>query len=141
MRPAHRRPRLILLVALGGALGTALREALALTWPAPAGGFPLTIFLINVVGAFALGFLLEALSHGGPDEGRRREVRLFVGTGVLGGFTTYSALATDTATLLGGPSAVGVAYGVVSVAAGFLTALLGVALAARLAHRRNRGAR
>ncbi len=141
MRPAHRRPRLILLVALGGALGTALREALALTWPAPAGGFPLTIFLINVVGAFALGFLLEALSHRGPDEGRRREVRLFVGTGVLGGFTTYSALATDTATLLGGPTAVGVAYGVVSVVAGFLTALLGVALAARLAHRRSGGAR
>ena len=49
-----------------------------------------------VAGAFLLGWLLEALSRGGPDEGRRRAIRLFVGTGIMGGYTTYSSFAVDT---------------------------------------------
>ncbi|WP_371740714.1 CrcB family protein, partial [Frigoribacterium sp. CFBP 13712] len=92
----HLRWRFIGLVALGGTIGTGLREALALSFPAAPGSIPVTILLINVVGAFALGLLLESLMRRGPDAGRRRDLRLFIGTGVLGGFTTYSALAVDT---------------------------------------------
>ncbi|MBD4267628.1 CrcB family protein, partial [Xanthomonas citri pv. citri] len=66
------------LVFAGGVVGTAVREALSLAFPA-IGGVPVTIFAINVVGAFALGMLLEALVRCGPDVGARRSVRLFVG--------------------------------------------------------------
>ncbi|WP_239451910.1 CrcB family protein [Frondihabitans sp. PAMC 28766] len=132
MRPVHLRFRHIGLVALGGAVGTAFREGLALSFPAPPQGFPVTVFVINVVGSFVLGLLLETLSRRGPDEGSRRLLRLAFGTGVLGGFTTYSALATDVASRL--PHATGVAFGyaAASLVLGVLAALIGVAVASRL---------
>lgn len=92
---------------LGGMAGTLARSGLAEIVPTPA-GLPLGILLINLTGAFSLGVLLEALARSGPDEGRRRALRLLAGTGFLGGFTTYSALAVDSALLLGagrGPEA------------------------------------
>jgi CrcB protein len=134
-RPVHLRARYLLLVALGGAIGTGIREAFALTFPARQGGFPVTIFLINIVGAFVLGALLEALSRRGPDEGRRRTLRLLIGTGVLGGFTTYSSFATDTASLT--QTALGTAflYAAVTLVVGFAASGAGIALAAALHHR------
>lgn len=130
--PLFLRPRLVGLVALGGAIGTGIREALALTWPAATTGFPLTILLINVVGSFALGLLLESLTRQGADEGGRRNSRLFVGTGVLGGFTTYSSWVTDVATRLGPATGVALAYAAASLVLGLVAALAGIALAARL---------
>ncbi|WP_378148706.1 fluoride efflux transporter FluC [Cnuibacter sp. UC19_7] len=128
-RGVHLRPGLILLVAGGGAIGTALREAVSLAVPA-VGGFPAAVFGINLVGAFVLGFLLEALSRRGPDTGRRRLLRLGLGTGVLGGFTTYSALAADSAVLLTGPEAwLGVVYALATVVLGAGATLAGIALA------------
>jgi CrcB protein len=88
------------LVLLGGAIGTAGREGLHLLLPAE-GGIPWSVFLVNIVGAALLGALLAHLAAVEPETPRRREVRLFVGTGILGGFTTYSALATDTVLLAG----------------------------------------
>jgi fluoride exporter len=82
------------LVAVGGMLGTAVRAALTLALGDPLG--PWLVPLINVVGAFALGVVLGLLSRATPDP-RRRAVQHFVGTGVLGGFTTYSALAVESA--------------------------------------------
>lgn len=137
MRPLHLRPRLVLLVAAGGAVGTAIREALALSFPAPPGTFPWTVFGINLVGSFALGLLLELLALSGPDEGGRRGARLFVGTGVIGGFTTYSAFANDGAALIEAATPVGVAYALSTVVLGFAAAVAGVAVAARI--RRSRG--
>jgi len=92
----HLRWEYLGLVFLGGTVGTALREVLLLLDP---GDIAIT-FAINVTGALLLGALLETLLGRGPDAGRRRGIRLLVGTGVLGGFTTYSALATDTGLLL-----------------------------------------
>ncbi|KZC94323.1 MULTISPECIES: FluC/FEX family fluoride channel [Clavibacter] len=134
-RPVHLRASSLGLVALGGAVGTGLREALALTWPAPAGGLPVTILLINLVGAFVLGALLEGLALRGPDEGRRRGIRLLVGTGVLGGFTTYSALATDAAVLTGSALGTALAYAALSIVVGAAASLAGVAAGGAL-HRR-----
>jgi CrcB protein len=138
-RPVHLRWSSIGLVALGGAVGTGIREALALTWPAPAGGFPVTVLLINVVGAFALGALLEALARSGPDEGRRRGIRLLVGTGVLGGFTTYSSLATDAAALTGPALGTALAYAGLTLVIGAAASVAGIASGAAL-HRRAAGA-
>ncbi|MFP3468335.1 fluoride efflux transporter FluC, partial [Leifsonia sp. SIMBA_070] len=71
------------------------------------------IFAINLSGALILGWLLSALKMRGPDEGRRSTVRLFVGTGVLGGYTTYSTFAFGTVGFLGdGEPALGIAYAV-----------------------------
>lgn len=99
IRPPYRQWRYLGLVAAGGTIGTALREAVTMVVP-DLDVFPIATFGINLLGAFALGLLLELLTRSGPDVGRRRGIRLLVGTGVLGGFTTYSALATATALLL-----------------------------------------
>ena len=137
-RPVHLRSRSLGTVVVGGTLGTGAREALALTFPAAPGTLPVTIAVINVVGSFALGLLLESLLRRGPDRGRRRDLRLLVGTGVLGGFTTYSALAVDTGLLLDGHAGVALAYALGSVVAGVLAAAGGVALGAALARGRDR---
>lgn len=131
--PLRRRLPLVLLVVAGGAVGTALRVLVTLAVP-PAGSFDTAIFAINVVGAFVLGLLLERLLRGGPDEGRRRVLRLGLGTGVLGGFTTYSSLAIETATLgAAGDVLTASVYGLASVLLGVLAAAAGIAVGARWA--------
>jgi len=136
-RPVHLRWRYIGLVAIGGTLGTAAREALSLLIPAT-GAFPVSIFLINITGAFALGFLLEYLLRAGPDEGRRRRLRLLVGTGFMGGYTTYSTLAVGVAdALAGGEAALGILYGIVSVIVGIAAGFAGIALGAGTHRRRS----
>lgn len=112
-------------------IGTGVRAALAGAFPA-VDGISWAILGINVVGAFCLGLLLEALAHRGPDEGRRRTLRLFVGTGVLGGFTTYSTLADDTARLLDvGRWGAGTGYALLSVVLGLAVVVAGLWVAGR----------
>lgn len=79
----------LLLVALGGALGSCARHLVQrFANPPLASGFPWGTFAVNVVGSLALGALVAASAV----EGRvQPPLRLFVATGVLGGFTTYSA--------------------------------------------------
>lgn len=86
-------------VFAGGVLGTAVRAALESALPAQPGGWPWTTFAINVSGSFLLGLLLETLSRRGPDAGPRRYLRLGLGTGVMGGYTTYSTFAVEAAEL------------------------------------------
>ena len=57
---------------------------------------------VNLLGAFLLGLLLAGLARRGPDTGRRLTLRLLLGTGVLGGFTTYSTFSLDTVALVEG---------------------------------------
>lgn len=119
------------LVVVGGCFGAAAREAVEQALPTPAGGFPVATFAINLAGALVLGLLIEALVRAGDDRGWRRRVRLGVGTGFCGAFTTYSTFAVE-ATQLGRAGDVGtaVAYVVASVAGGLLMAAAGVWLAA-----------
>ena len=130
-RPAFAQPRLILYVLLGGAVGTGLREGLALAMPAD-GGVPWSVLIVNLAGAFILGFLLTALAARKPETPGLRDFRLFAGTGMMGGLTTYSSLATDTATLYETDAVVATLYGLGSVIVGFLAAFLGVILAGAL---------
>ena len=126
-RAAHLRPSMLALVAAGGAVGTAAREGLALV-AAPVVGMLVVILAINVVGAFVLGFLLEALLRRGADVGGRRLVRLAVGTGFCGGFTTYSAFAVLTAGLLrDGAASAAVLYAVLTVLLGAVATWAGLA--------------
>ncbi|WP_102509612.1 CrcB family protein [Sanguibacter massiliensis] len=129
MRPD---PRLLAVVALGGAVGTALRYGLGRLLP-PGDGVPWATLLENVVGAFLLGMLLEALVRAGREDARRRFLRLGLGTGLLGGFTTFSALALETRNLLAaGDVLLGVGYPLGSVVLGVVAATAGVTLAARV---------
>jgi CrcB protein len=128
-RPLHLRWSFLALAAGGGAVGTTIREASELLIPLW-GSFPLGTFLINVTGAFVLGALLESLARRGPDEGRRRALRLFFGTGVLGGFTTYSSLATDTALQLSGAQVpVALVYSLATLLLGGVATWVGIAVA------------
>jgi len=116
------------LVAVGGAAGTLARHGIAEALDADR-LFPLATFLVNITGSFALGALLAALlvrDHSAP----ANRLRLLLGTGFLGGYTTYSALAVETNTLLRGDHvALGLTYAAGSVVAGLLAAYAGVAAA------------
>lgn len=134
-RPLHLTPAALGLVALGGMAGTAARYAVSLVAP-PRGGWPLATLAVNLVGAFVLGLLLEALARRGPEDGpggpSRRRMRLVIGTGFCGAFTTYSALAVDLDLLLrGGQPGTAVAYAAVTVLVGFLLCCVGIWLGAR----------
>ena len=61
------RPGAIALVALGGIVGTAARYGFARAVPTPSGGWPWATFIVNLVGAFVLGALLEALARSDAD--------------------------------------------------------------------------
>lgn len=81
-------------VALGGAIGAALRWGVGEATPA-GDGFPWPTLVINLVGSFSLA-LLPALAW----LRTRREARLAVGPGILGGFTTLSAYADQSRALV-----------------------------------------
>lgn len=116
----------VVLVAAGGAIGTCGRYLLSAAIP-DLGGVPFGILVINLIGAFLLGWLVEALARCGLDIARRRDLRAFLGTGVLGGFTTYSALAADTAILLrDGAAALALAYGIGTVVLGAGATVAGI---------------
>jgi len=139
-RPLHLRLGFLALVAAGGMVGTAARigvtQIVDRFVATTDGSFPLAIFGINIVGAFVLGLLLERLALRGPDVGARRITRLLVGTGVLGGFTTYSALSADSAELLtDGGLLIALVYGVATVLLGALASWAGIALGAHSARR------
>ncbi|RGE22478.1 CrcB family protein [Leucobacter sp. wl10] len=114
------------IVAVGGAAGSLARYLITLA-VGETGPFPLATFGINVSGAFLLGLLVEVLTRLGADRGRWRATRLLLGTGVLGGFTTYSLLAADTAELLlGGEPWAALGYGAATLVVGGAGSWLGV---------------
>ncbi|ETJ05451.1 MAG: Protein CrcB-like protein 1, partial [Actinomyces urogenitalis DORA_12] len=99
----HQAP---LAVFAGGALGTLVRAGLARLWPHTAGELPTATLAVNLVGALALGFLLGRLALA-PDTGWRRTLRLGLGTGFMGGLTTYSTFIVEVEHLAGGADLLG----------------------------------
>jgi CrcB protein len=126
--------RSFVLVAAGGTVGTLARHAVG-EWLDPDRLFPAGTFFVNVTGSFLLGALLGTLLlRGGDDTGARRTARLLLGTGLMGGYTTYSALAVETETLLHHDHvALGLTYSLGSVAAGLAAALAGIVAGRTLA--------
>jgi fluoride exporter len=122
----------ILLVALGGGLGAALRHlanlgALRLFGP----NFPYGTMGINILGSFAMGVFIELLVR---RAGSSNELRLFVATGILGGFTTFSAFSLDFAVLFErGAMGQALFYALASVILSILALFLGLWLVRALA--------
>lgn len=120
---AIREPARIGLVAAGGAVGTLLR------WRVGVAVRPesFSILVVNIVGAGLLGFLVGRVPVRG---GRSEAVRLALGTGVLGGFTTFSAYAVEVARRLDDDPSGGFAYALAMVAVSVMAAVVGIAVGA-----------
>ena len=115
-------------VALGGAIGSLLRYQAGrgmTRWlgaqAVPA--FPWATLTVNVVGSLAMGLLAGWLArHGQGGE----QWRLFLGVGVLGGFTTFSAFSLEMMLLIERQPLQGITYALVSVLAGLTALYLGL---------------
>jgi len=117
----------VAVVALGAFFGTLARFEMGLWIPQDTDGWSTATFIINILGSFLLGMLLQSLLHRGKDEGGRRILRLLLGTGFLGGFTTYSSLAVSVAVLAhNNLLSAALAYAVATVVLGTLAAFLGI---------------
>ncbi len=116
--------RSLILVIAGGALGVALRALLIV--PLGAGGHPLVVPAmtggVNLVGSFLLGVVVARLA------GRHPRLQAFFGTGVLGGFTTYSAFAVQAVTTGTAAPVIGLLLIVVALIGGVMAAALGLRL-------------
>jgi CrcB protein len=82
----------VAVVALGGAVGACARYALVLAFPAAPGGFPWATFWANVTGCAVIGVFMVLITEVWA---AHRLIRPFFGTGVLGGYTTFSTYAVD----------------------------------------------
>jgi fluoride exporter len=119
----------VVVVAAGGGIGAGARYAASLWWPTQTGGFPWTTFWVNVVGCAVIGVFLVLVTEAMT---AHRLVRPFFGTGVLGGFTTFSTYAVDLQKLFdGGRPGTALAY----LAATLFAALTAVWLAATATRR------
>jgi CrcB protein len=117
---------LLLVVGAGGAVGALARFGIALELPHDPSELPVATLLVNVVGCLLLGVLVG----GWP---KARWLRPFVGTGVLGGFTTFSAFALESDRLLARAPAIAVLYVGLSLLLGLAAAALGLRLGSRRA--------
>lgn len=112
------------LVAFGAMLGATIRWSLSEAFDSST-AWPWATFTANIVGALALGAVLEA-RHRRVDEATSDPVRLLVGTGLCGALTTFSTFAVEVATLGRDDRAgLGVAYLLASVAVGVAAVLVG----------------
>jgi fluoride exporter len=119
----------ILLIALGAAIGANLRYFVA-EWATQTFGtsFPYGTLLINVSGSFLLGVIYTVLLR--LDPAYAPALRLLLGVGVLGGYTTFSSFSYETAHLLLGRSIfLGMLNPILSIAGGVISCLLGIGLA------------
>ncbi|KST60885.1 camphor resistance protein CrcB [Methylobacterium sp. GXS13] len=117
-----------LIVILGAGLGGGVRHGInvAVARLLPGFGFPLATLVINVLGSFLMGVLAEGFALRGA---AGHPARLFLTTGILGGFTTFSTFSLDAISLYErGEPALAALYVGVSVAGGLLGLLAGMAL-------------
>ncbi|WP_213268618.1 fluoride efflux transporter CrcB [Hyphomonas sp.] len=121
-----------LLVALGGAIGASLRHGVGqvAVRHLPL-GWPWATSFVNIAGSLAMGLLAGWLAL--KAEGASQEARLFLATGVLGGFTTFSAFSLEVANLLrSGETLKAGLYAGVSVLFSVLALFIGLWMARRI---------
>ena len=114
-------------VMFGGALGAGARHLVGALMLARLGpGYPWWTLSVNIVGGFLMGLLAGVLVRTGGSE----QVRLFLGVGVLGGFTTFSAFSLETWKMIEtGQWLTALGYAVASVVLSITALALGLGLA------------
>ncbi|MFJ8823153.1 fluoride efflux transporter CrcB [Streptomyces sp. NPDC102467] len=123
-------------VALGGALGASARYGASLLWPTPPGAFPWTTLEVNAAGCAVIGVFMVVITEGWAAP---RLVRPFFGTGVLGGFTTFSTYAVDIRQLTDlGEARTALGYLALTVCVALAAVWTGAHLARRVVVRRTR---
>ncbi|MBY0148265.1 fluoride efflux transporter CrcB [Neobacillus niacini] len=116
----------VLFVMLGGFIGAIARYSIG-EWIHTNNGFPLGTLLINLLGCFLLGWFLTFITI---KKKIRTEYTLFLGTGLIGSFTTFSTFSVETIRLLqNGFLLNGALYILTSILFGLLLTYLGVKLA------------
>jgi fluoride exporter len=120
--------RLLMLAMGGGAIGAGGRHLVNVACArCMASGFPWATLIVNVVGSVLMGLVVEAVTR---RLGGSAEWRTFLATGILGGFTTFSAFSLDAANLMNrGDNALALAYVLGSVVLSILGLYAGLALA------------
>jgi fluoride exporter len=120
-------PDVLAAIAAGGALGAPARYEVAQLIHVGKDSFPWATFWTNISGSFALGFILILVIERFPPT---RYLRPFFATGLLGAFTTFSTFAVEADLLIkDGHAAIGVAYAIGSLVAGFAAVWAGILLA------------
>ena len=114
----------VVAVLIGGLIGTGLRLGIDALLPHQPDGFPWSTLLVNLAGSFALGLLVARLWPVAPEW-----LRTGLGTGLLGSFTTFSAIIASLFAI--DDKALAVLYVAVSVAGGLVLAALGLRLGRR----------
>ncbi|MEV6795288.1 fluoride efflux transporter CrcB [Streptomyces sp. NPDC051320] len=126
----------VAVVALGGSVGACARYGASLLWPTGGGTFPWTTLLVNVIGCAVIGVFMVIITDVWS---AHRLVRPFFGTGVLGGFTTFSTYAVDIQRLVAdGHARTGLVYLVLTLLAAVAAVWTAVTLTRRLVERRQR---
>lgn len=117
-------------IALGGALGSVARWSVSRALPHDPGALPWSTLIANIPGCFALGVLMVLVVERWPD---RQLLRPFFGTGLLGGYTTFSTYAVDTRSLVAaGRPALALVYMMGTLALGLLAVSAGLRAAERV---------
>jgi fluoride exporter len=123
--------RLLLLATVGGGIGAGARylvQAGMMRWLGP--GFPWWTLAINVVGSFLMGVVVELVASRFANAA---DVRTFLATGILGGFTTFSAFSLDFVTLIDRKEqTAAMLYAIGSVSLSILALYMGLILARAL---------
>ncbi len=122
--------RHLITVFLGGVAGTLARHGIGRLIEST-DPWPWAVMVVNLAGSLILGWVLEHLAAGGPDRGRRRGLRLLLGVGFCGSFTTYSAFAAATPVLTTAPGLASLGWVLVTLIGCCLSAWLGMLAGAR----------
>ncbi|MFB6536066.1 fluoride efflux transporter CrcB [Streptomyces noursei] len=123
-------------ISVGGALGAVARYGASLTWPTAAGAFPWTTLVINVLGCAVIGTFMVVITDLWS---AHRLVRPFFGTGVLGGFTTFSTYVVDVQRLVErGRAGMALSYLALTVLSALAAVWAAAAVTRRLIERRTR---
>lgn len=124
-----RDPREVAAILVGGAIGGLLRTGLSAAYPFDPSGWPWVTFLVNLAGAFALGYFITRLQERLPLSAYKRPL---LGTGFCGALTTFSTVQIELLEFIdAGRYGAACAYAAITIVFGYLAVVLATSLVRR----------